>query len=159
MTIEAGRKYVLINAKSGTALDLSGSDNVSVLGWEAHRGENQQWELHQEDNQWVFCNVHNGKFLGIERRAHDNVPVRGVDAPVKWNIFPDDRDQSVYRYAYFHDRHFSMVFEEYPRIFVPDTPFNIDLSDFGNPDNGTLVTIWGKSENNQNQTWRFEEGE
>ncbi|KAG6834778.1 hypothetical protein H0H93_007433, partial [Arthromyces matolae] len=139
MTIQAGRRYVLINAKSGTALDLSGTDNVSVLGWEAHRGENQQWELHQEDNQWVFRNVHNGKFLGIERRAHDNVPVRGVDAPVKWNIFPDDRDQSVYR------------------IFVPDTPFNIDLSDFGNPDNGTLVTIWGKSENNQNQTWRFEE--
>jgi len=40
--IQSGSTYVLINGKSGTALDLSGSDNKSIVGWTKHGGTNQQ---------------------------------------------------------------------------------------------------------------------
>ncbi|KDQ49770.1 hypothetical protein JAAARDRAFT_42609 [Jaapia argillacea MUCL 33604] len=34
--------YVLANVKCGTALDLSGADNKSIIGFPQHGGENQQ---------------------------------------------------------------------------------------------------------------------
>ncbi|KAG6901563.1 hypothetical protein C0995_010497 [Termitomyces sp. Mi166 len=148
MTIQPGNTYILVNAKSGTALDLSGTDGYSeinarsVLGWNQHGGDNQKWELSQENNQWIFRNVGSGKYLGLsEGEPGNNLPVHGVNDPVPWNIFHDKDDDSVYR------------------IFVPDTNFNIDLSDHGNPDNGTLVTLWGKWQPGVNQTWRFEQGD
>ncbi|KAG6898604.1 hypothetical protein C0993_005714 [Termitomyces sp. T159_Od127] len=141
MTIEAGNTYILVNAKSGTVLDLSGTDGYSVLGWNQHGGDNQKWELSHENNQWVFRNVGSGKYLGIaEGEISNNHPVHGVNDPVQWDIFPDHDDESVYR------------------IFVPGTRFNIDLSDHGNPDNGTPVALWGKWQPGVNQTWRFEQG-
>ncbi|THU75253.1 hypothetical protein K435DRAFT_707453, partial [Dendrothele bispora CBS 962.96] len=37
--------YVLINLQSGTAMDLSGADWRSVIGWPPHPEPNQQWEF------------------------------------------------------------------------------------------------------------------
>lgn len=34
--------YSLINAGSGTVIDLSGADNTSIIGFPAHHGPNQQ---------------------------------------------------------------------------------------------------------------------
>ncbi len=45
------------------------------------------------------------------------------------------------------------------RLFVPNTHYNLDLSDHGNPTPGTPVTLWGKWHPGKNQTWRFEDGE
>ena len=39
-----------------------------------------------------------------------------------------------------------------------NTNFNLDLSDHGNPNPGTPITLWGKWEGGTNQTWHFEEG-
>ncbi|GLB42713.1 putative ricin-type beta-trefoil lectin domain-like [Lyophyllum shimeji] len=139
MTIHEGGVYVLVNGKSGSVLDLSGTDGYSILGWNRHNGDNQKWELSRHNNQWVFRNVGTGRFLGLGGHVHDNTPVRAVDEPVPWDIFPDERDGSVHR------------------IYVPGTPFNVDLSDYGNTNNGTPVNIWGRNENNTNQTWRFEQ--
>ena len=44
------------------------------------------------------------------------------------------------------------------RLYLANTDYNIDLSDHGNPNPGTPVTLWGKWEGGTNQTWRFEEG-
>ncbi|KAG6907730.1 hypothetical protein DXG01_007588 [Tephrocybe rancida] len=141
MSVEAGNRYVLVNVKSETALDLSGTDGSSILGWNQH--DRIQWELkhYEGTNQWTFRNVGSGKFLGLaEQHLRDDVPLRAVEHPVPWDISRDDRDQSVYR------------------IFVPGTPFNVDLTNNGDSNNGTLVAIWGKWEG-VNQTWRFHQGE
>ena len=42
---ENGRAYALINYKGGTAADLSGGDNTSIIGYDYHGGENQQVRL------------------------------------------------------------------------------------------------------------------
>ena len=39
---EHGRTYKIVNAKAGNVLDLSGSDNRSLIGWDWHGGHNQQ---------------------------------------------------------------------------------------------------------------------
>ena len=43
-------------------------------------------------------------------------------------------------------------------MFVPNTQYNLDLSDNGKPTPGTPVTLWAKWEG-RNQVWRFEDGE
>lgn len=40
--IVAGGIYKLINAKAGNALDLSGGDNKSIIGYDYHDGDNQK---------------------------------------------------------------------------------------------------------------------
>ncbi|KAG5647506.1 hypothetical protein DXG03_009443 [Asterophora parasitica] len=141
MGIEHGNNYILQNGKSGTVLDLSGSDGYSILGWEGHSGDNQRWTLENHDNRWVFRNVGTGRYLGYNPDdLRDDAPVFAVDEPVAWDIWPDEGDDTVHR------------------ISVPGTPFTVDLTNFGSEDNGTPVALWGKWEG-RNQTWRFLQGE
>jgi hypothetical protein len=41
-TIEEGKTYKLVNAKGGTCIDLSGTDNNSIIGYNYHGGGNQR---------------------------------------------------------------------------------------------------------------------
>ncbi|PIL34509.1 hypothetical protein GSI_03286 [Ganoderma sinense ZZ0214-1] len=136
---EHGRTYKLVNAKAGNVLDLSGSDNRSLIGYGWHGGHNQQWHLHHEDGGWVLRNRETGRYLGIEGEARDGTPVIAVEEPFRWHIVADEEDTSTFR------------------LFVPNTHYNLDLSDHGNPTPGTPVTLWGKWHPGKNQTWRFEE--
>ncbi|KAF9467502.1 carbohydrate-binding module family 13 protein [Collybia nuda] len=138
--LEAGKTYKITNVKAGTALDLSGTDNSSVIGWTSHDGANQKWLLGRIGNQWTFRNVGNGRYLGLSGHPNDGTPLVAVDDFFKWDIYRDDNDGNVYR------------------IFVPDhpTPINVDLSDHGNANPGTPITLWGKWEG-KHQTWRFQE--
>lgn len=45
------------------------------------------------------------------------------------------------------------------RIFLAGQQYCLDLSDHGNSNPGTPVTLWKKWEGGTNQTWRFEDGE
>ncbi|KAF8641645.1 hypothetical protein AX16_009871 [Volvariella volvacea WC 439] len=139
MTLESGTHYILVNRKSGTVLDLSGGDGVSILGWSGHGGDNQKWEaIYSYDDSnpvWNFRNVANGRYLGVEGELRDGLRVQGVDWEYQWVLEPQGDD--------------------YYRILAPGTPFNVDLTDYGNPENGTPVELWGRWEA-ENQQWRFE---
>ncbi|KAK7030862.1 hypothetical protein VNI00_013972 [Paramarasmius palmivorus] len=139
MAIQSGRSYRIVNAKSGTLLDLSGTDGVTISGFNSNGGDNQKWYLEQSDGHWTFrCGT--GKYLGINGNVEDGTPVVGVSNPVQWDIWPDEEDSNLHR------------------IFVPGSqnPMNIDLSDHGNSANGTKIQLWYKWEG-KNQAWRFEE--
>ncbi|KAG5638065.1 hypothetical protein H0H81_002033 [Sphagnurus paluster] len=141
MGIESDKTYIVVNGKSGTVLDLTGTHGHPVVGWSDNGGDNQKWHLEHNNNQWTFRNVGTGRYLGLAGGdLRDDLPVQGVEHAVPWDIWPDEQDGSVFR------------------IFVPGTPFNVDLTDFGNPENGTCVAIWGKWADGRNQTWRFCEG-
>ncbi|KAH7925979.1 carbohydrate-binding module family 13 protein [Leucogyrophana mollusca] len=138
MTIQSGHTYKLINVKGGTALDLSGGDNRSIIGYGFHNGPNQEWLFEQhEGGHWTIKSVGSGKYLGLEENPRDGVSVLAVSNPYRWDIWPDDEDLSVYR------------------IFASGTQFNIDLSDHGNPTPGTEIVVWWKW-NGRNQCWRVE---
>lgn len=40
-----GTLYVLLNARGGTAMDMSGADNKTIIGYPMHGGPNQQWDF------------------------------------------------------------------------------------------------------------------
>ncbi|RDB22003.1 hypothetical protein Hypma_010813 [Hypsizygus marmoreus] len=138
--IQGGKTYKLKNAKAHTVVDLSGTDNTSVIGWDDNNTENQKWNLEWTGAHWAFKNKGNGRYLGINGQVKDGTPLSGVDNRVEWDIYPDERNASLHR------------------IYVPgaSSPMNMDLAEHGNAKPGTPVTIWTKWEG-ENQAWQFEE--
>ncbi|TFY75514.1 hypothetical protein EWM64_g8499 [Hericium alpestre] len=136
--IQSGGTYTIRNVKSETALDLSGGDNASIIGFNFHGGGNQQWTFEQQGSgKWVVRSKATGKYLDIDGEPGDGTRVIASDNAREWDIWRDQNDQSAFRF------------------FIPDTKQNIDLSDHGNPEPGTPVTLWGTWEGT-NQLWRIQ---
>ncbi|ESK84112.1 carbohydrate-binding module family 13 protein [Moniliophthora roreri MCA 2997] len=136
MAPEAGKTYHIINLKTGNALDLA--DDGRVTGYELHGGENQRWRVEHDGNHFTL-QTDKGPYLS--RWSEDEgTPVVGSNDSCYWDIWPDRNNGSVFR------------------LYVPGapTPMNIDLSDHGNPANGTPVTLWTEWEG-EHQAWKFEE--
>ncbi|RXW18262.1 hypothetical protein EST38_g7591 [Candolleomyces aberdarensis] len=135
--VERGRRYRIVNAKSGTVVDLSAKNGVSIAGWNFHGGQNQIWEASEEGGFWHFKNVSTGKYLALENNNfRDGLKAVGSDNRYNWHIWPDQKDASVLR------------------ICVPNTVFNLDLSNHGDSAGGTPIEIWGRWEG-RNQCWSF----
>ncbi|KAK6344875.1 hypothetical protein TWF718_006827 [Orbilia javanica] len=143
MGLIPGRTYRIVNVKAGKVIDLSGTDNHSVSGWQWKGGNNQKWILEQDDDLWVFRNKEKGSFLGISGIKVDfGTRLAGSDFRVQWDIRPEEYDTSIYR------------------ILVPRQPctLNAELGDNGNGNNGTPIQLWGQWPADH-QHWRFEEVE
>ncbi|RXW14169.1 hypothetical protein EST38_g11685 [Candolleomyces aberdarensis] len=96
--VEHGQRYRIVNAKSGTVVDLSAKDGTSVAGWDFHGQSNQIWEASQAFGFWNFKNVGHGKYLALENEDYRNgLKVIGSNSRYNWHIWPDQRDISVWR--------------------------------------------------------------
>ncbi|EIW52696.1 ricin B-like lectin [Trametes versicolor FP-101664 SS1] len=140
MSFEAGKTYQIINAKGGTVLDLSGGqDHSPITGYQWSGGSNQKWTLEQNGDGFQLKNAATGLYIGIDGEPSNSAPVIATSQGQHWEVKPDHSDPSVFR------------------IFLKGTQFCLDLSDHGNPNPGTPVTLWKKWEGGTNQTWKFEE--
>ncbi|KAJ3539159.1 hypothetical protein NMY22_g4864 [Coprinellus aureogranulatus] len=157
--VEAGGRYRIVNAKSGTVLDLSATNNEFVNGWKFHGRDNQIVRLYLSYRTFpVLTTLYtpSGKplptaLLAFQERRHWEVPRSPVDSlqgrcqdcrsthPFNWHIWPDQKNPNVLR------------------ICVPETVFNVDLTGYGNATGGTPVELWGRWEG-ENQCWKFERG-
>ncbi|TEB25738.1 carbohydrate-binding module family 13 protein, partial [Coprinellus micaceus] len=148
--VERGQRYKIVNAKSGTVLDLSSHPPPSstytalttclslVNGWNFHGRDNQIWEASEEHGFWHFKNVASGKYLAPKSTQYkDGIKVIASDTRFNWHIWPDKKNPNTLR------------------ICIPDTVFNVDLSNHGDAKGGTPVELWGRWEGT-NQTWKFE---
>ncbi|KAJ8693685.1 hypothetical protein PTI98_008660 [Pleurotus ostreatus] len=117
--------------------DLSGGDNKSIIGYSDHNGANQTWEALPGGNGWIFKNVATGQYLGINGLARDGTPVEGIHPPFEWHVKNDEGHPDTVR------------------LFVPNTLFNMDLSDNGNATAGTKIQVWNKWTPGVNQCWRL----
>jgi len=119
--LQTNRAYFITNKKSGTALDLSSADHVSIAGYAFHGGDNQkvrptagtsipgplivisissQWViLQQESGLWAIQSIGNESFLGVAAAPGDGVRVTGTGVPTLWDIQPVEEDPGNYRYA------------------------------------------------------------
>ncbi|KAK6344754.1 hypothetical protein TWF718_006711 [Orbilia javanica] len=155
MQLNEGGKYRLINVEGGTVLDLSKTDDISIIGWENNDGDNQKWILGKNvTGQWTFRNAERPTiFLGIttfpgvanSATLQDGTRLAGVPEPIGWDIWPDDDDPVYFRISR-------------PGGFMPD--LNIDLAN-GKPKNGTPIVLWTKKPNTgkkvkKNQLWIFQ---
>ncbi|KIJ97464.1 carbohydrate-binding module family 13 protein [Laccaria amethystina LaAM-08-1] len=137
--VRDGGIYKIVNVKGHTVIDLNSNDDRSIAGYEWHGGDNQKWVASTQNGLWYFKSVASGRYLAIDGEASDNGAVVGSTNPFGWNIWPDEDNVNVLR------------------ICVPNTRHNVDLSDHGNPNPGTPITIWGRWKGT-NQTWTFEPG-
>lgn len=179
MSIEAGQRYKITNAKGGTALDLSSDDEHTIAGWDWHGGDNQIVHSFPPLRPGIFSNISDlfsGKPLptaesGISGapRAASTLPSRR-EIPVMASASLPRTNRSVGTSGPTHKmRAFTGMLSGTVRlvwcphllpphrICLPDTVFNIDLTNYGDSAGGTAVEIWGRWEA-QNQCWRFEQG-
>ncbi|KAG2069265.1 ricin B-like lectin, partial [Suillus decipiens] len=129
--------YSLKNCWGGTAIDLSGADNYSVISYHSHDGSNQAWIFQQDGDQggWFIRSSHSGKYLGIEGNPQNGTAVVVVSNPFKWDV--KDSDVKSARGI---------------RILVHGTKFSLELSDYGNSANCAKIQLWG-SWPGANQIW------
>ncbi|KAK0468610.1 ricin B lectin domain-containing protein [Armillaria novae-zelandiae] len=140
MSVDSGSTYKIRNAKSGTILDLSGVDNTAIIGYPDHNGANQQWVLTWTGRSWTFRSVSSNQYLGLEGSAGNGTKLLAVAQPFEWHIWHDETDQTTFR------------------VFAPNTTYNFDLWNYGDPVPGDPITLWTKWDG-LHQTWRFERGE
>jgi len=131
--------HVLLNARSGTALDLSGADQRTLIGFPAHMGQNQQWEFIPSGRGYTIrsaCPSSCGLYLSVESLC-DNAPIVASPFPVSWNVRFDEKEDGAMR------------------IYWPNTDFVIDLADWGSPTPGTKVQLMREKPGESCQLWRY----
>ncbi|KAG1769278.1 ricin B lectin domain-containing protein [Suillus placidus] len=129
--------YNLRNCQGGTAVDLSGGDNHTIIGYHPHEGPNQAWIFEQDGDQngWFIKSLRSGQYLGIEGNAYNGIAVVAIPYPFKWDV----RDSDVQGVLGI-------------RILVHGTNYSMELSDFGSSANGTKIQLldsWAGA----NQIW------
>ncbi|KAG1745228.1 carbohydrate-binding module family 13 protein [Suillus lakei] len=139
--IENEHTYCLRNYQGGTAVDLSGQDNYTIIGYRPHDGLNQAWIFQQDRNKngWFIKSSSSGKYLGIKGDINNGTGVVAVASPIKWDV-KDSDIEGVYGI----------------RILVHGTNFSMDLSNHGNPADRTKVQLWD-SWAGANQIWAITE--
>ncbi|KAK6522847.1 hypothetical protein TWF281_002278 [Arthrobotrys megalospora] len=155
MQLNEGGKYRLINVEGGSVLDLSKTDDISIIGWENNEGDNQKWILGKNrEGQWTFQNVERPtiylgvtSFPGVPNSAilKEGTRLSGVPEKVGWDIWPDDNDPVYLRISR-------------PAGVMPE--LNVDLAN-GKPKNGTPIVLWTMKPNvdkkvKKNQLWIFQ---
>lgn len=59
-----------------------------------------QWRIiYKGDWKWFFQNVATGQYLYIDGYAQNGTPFLASDNKTGFNIWPDERDNAVYRYG------------------------------------------------------------
>ncbi|KAH8109618.1 ricin B lectin domain-containing protein [Phellopilus nigrolimitatus] len=134
--------YTFVNGVANSALDLSGGDSRSIIGFNVHGQGNQQWIIGERDgnnNQTIESAASRGLFLGIEAAPANYTHVLALQSPTKWAIRRDGENPSVWR------------------VFFPGTGFGFDLSNNGDETPGTVIHLW-EATAGKNQTWKINRG-
>ena len=134
--LSPGTAYVILNASGGSvmAMDLSGTDNASLLGYPMHGGPNQQWDFIPSGLGYIIRCLRPSKgesalYLTINCagvREGASVVVSGY--PVAWNV---EETEGGIMYVYF-DFWFSWctrLITDSRRISWPNSKYVFELGD------------------------------
>jgi len=77
--------YQLVQFEGAIAIDLSGWDNTTVLGYERHQNGNQKWEFDPLGAGYSVKCIHSGRYLTCER-VQVGAPVIATPYPVSWGV-------------------------------------------------------------------------
>jgi len=136
--VQANTTYSLTNAKGGTCLDLSGGDNVSIIGYGFHNGANQGWTFESASDGAFNIKSRSGQYLSAAGEPSNGQKVVAGSSPFAWRV---EDVQGV---------------DNGVRIMpASNTNFCVDLSDHGNSTPGTPIELWGRWEG-ENQVWKLQ---
>ncbi|KAI0668230.1 hypothetical protein C8Q78DRAFT_980638 [Trametes maxima] len=131
--------YVLLNARSGTAVDMSGMDNKTLIGYPMHGGPNQQWEFIPSGYGYVIRCVRRSAagdplYLTTEDGLRDDAAIVASPYPVTWDV-----EQT----------------EDGIKISWPNTDFVFDLADWGSATPGTKIQLMHFKPDQPGQLWHY----
>ncbi|PSR74593.1 hypothetical protein PHLCEN_2v9770 [Hermanssonia centrifuga] len=129
--------YTIVNAQSGTVVDLSGADNKSVIGFPQHNGKNQQWRFAPSGGGYTIQSVSSGEYLTLDSIS-DGGALRMSPFPVAWRVDSGNEENEL------------LV-----RILWPNEKYALELADFGNPAPGTKVQLVSYKPEQACQLWRM----
>ncbi|KIK62091.1 carbohydrate-binding module family 13 protein [Collybiopsis luxurians FD-317 M1] len=138
MSLVHGQAYTIINSATNTVVDLSGSDNVTIQGWQDNGGySNQKWVALIAGDGWIFKNARTGAFITLQNYcAGSSTRVVSGKIPVVWSLTPTGATGSY-------------------TVTLPlvNSPLALDL--YGsNVANGTSIIVFTPT-GNPNQVWKF----
>ncbi|KAI0354430.1 hypothetical protein OH77DRAFT_1426006 [Trametes cingulata] len=131
--------YVLLNARGGTAVDMSGADNKTLIGWPMHGGPNQQWEFIPSGHGYVIRCVRRSKeghplYLTTEAGVGEHIAIVASTYPVSWNV-----EQT----------------EDGIKISWPNTDLVFTLADSGSKNPGTKIQLMRLKSGDPSQLWHY----
>ncbi|KAI0354444.1 hypothetical protein OH77DRAFT_1426021 [Trametes cingulata] len=129
--------YVLLNARGGTALDVTG--NMDIQGHEFHGGVNQQWRFIPTGRGWAIQSGRNGKdgkplYLSFKSRLREQAVLTASKVPLSWCVW--DVDGAL-------------------RITWPGADYVAELSGWGCDEPGAHVQLMRLKEGELRQLWYF----
>jgi len=90
--------YRIVNDESPkVAIDLSGHDRISVLAYEAHEGENQQWEFSRLGPGYSIRSLYTGGYITLESGVIEGASLIATAFPTSWALEADDFEAGVWR--------------------------------------------------------------
>ncbi|KAI0370736.1 hypothetical protein BV20DRAFT_943443 [Pilatotrama ljubarskyi] len=136
--------YVLLNARGGTAVDMSGADNKTLIGWPMHGGPNQQWEFIPSGHGYLIRCVRRSKeghplYLTTEQGVGEHVAIVASPYPVSWNV---EQTEDGIRYI---NR----------LISWPNTDLVFSLAASGSKNPGTKIHLMRLKVNDPSQLWHY----
>ncbi|KAH9850991.1 hypothetical protein C2E23DRAFT_887017 [Lenzites betulinus] len=129
--------YVLLNAKGGTALDMTSKRHVE--GHDLHSELNQRWKFINTGNGWAIRNGRDSNdgeplYLSIKGQLKEGTEIVGSTVPISWYVYSVDGAL---------------------RITWPNTDYVFDLRDWGDSAPGTKVQLVRLKPGEPCQLWYF----
>ncbi|KAJ3486144.1 hypothetical protein NLI96_g4451 [Meripilus lineatus] len=137
--------YVLLNFASGSALDLSGGDSRSIIGFDCHGRENQQWRFEQFGAGYIIQGIQHGTYLSFEGDLSGGSKIVASKYPVCWKVEVVEHEEKPES-------------EEIVRILWPNDRYAIELQDSSDVP-GTPVILGDVLCHEKSQIWRFQKVE
>ncbi|KAI0824431.1 hypothetical protein BC628DRAFT_1379556 [Trametes gibbosa] len=134
----SGGTYILLNAKGGTALDMTSS--LKVEGHHLHSKSNQRWRFINTGDGWAIQNCQlskDGQSVYLSANGgplKEGKPLVGSTISMSWYVYLVDGAL---------------------RITWPRTDYVMDLSDWGNSAPGTHVQLMRLKKEQPCQLWYF----
>ncbi|CAL1702557.1 unnamed protein product [Somion occarium] len=75
----------ITNVKNGAAIDISGGDGKSIIGFPLHGGENQQWRIDKMGEGHAIVNPHSGQYLHLTFE-NDGIRSSASCFPLTWRL-------------------------------------------------------------------------
>ncbi|KAL1741635.1 hypothetical protein HDZ31DRAFT_45011 [Schizophyllum fasciatum] len=83
--IEPGT-YTIRSDEIGQALDLSGADNRTCIGYTEHGGENQRWIIERLGAGYTIQNARSQTYMTVDASIANGTSIVGSAYPVSWDI-------------------------------------------------------------------------
>ncbi|THG94968.1 hypothetical protein EW026_g6600 [Hermanssonia centrifuga] len=103
--------YTLINAQSGTVIDLSVMDHKTVVGFPRHNGDNQQWRLVLLGPGYIIQSISSGEYLTLKEGITHGAALSVSTFPVLWKVDAYEEEDELFVQIFWPSETLSYVLE------------------------------------------------